>query len=92
MSFEEKSFLNKILKNWEPCKKVFSVLLYRGSQDGWNYKNFHDRCDNKGPTITLFEVNGKNKRCGGYTSVNWDCSNTFKSDCNSFLFSLDLKQ
>lgn len=29
-------------------------LLWRGSSHGWLRKDFHDRCDSKGPTITLF--------------------------------------
>ncbi len=55
------------------------------------YKDFHDRCDGKGGTITLFKVKDKNKRCGGYTSISWDSSKTLKSDSKSFLFSLDLR-
>ncbi len=67
------------------------MLLYRGSKDGWKCKDFHDRCDGKGGTITLFKVKDKNKRCGGYTSISWDSSCTGKSDSKSFLFSLDLR-
>ena len=37
------------------------MLLYRGSKDGWKYKDFHDRCDGKGGTITLFKVKDNNK-------------------------------
>ena len=45
-------FLNKILertggKNME--------LLYRGSRDGMSGDAFHNRCNNKGPTISLFQ-------------------------------------
>ena len=29
-------------------------LLYRGSVDGWMYKDFHTKCDKKGPTVCLF--------------------------------------
>ena len=44
-------------------------LLYRGTRDGYEPKNFHDKCDNKGPTITLYQ----NEKCifGGYNSNSW---------------------
>ncbi len=49
--------------------KLFSTkLLYRGSRDGWMAKDFHSRCDRKGPTITFFKI--KNGDCiGGFTSA-----------------------
>ena len=28
-------------------------LLYRSSRDGWKALDFHDKCDNKGTTITV---------------------------------------
>ena len=40
-------------------------LLYRGTRDGMNSKNFHEKCDEKGPTITLFR-NDKGNLFGGY--------------------------
>ncbi len=47
---EDVSFLITLLKN-----KVMEItLLYRGSVHGWTAKDFHDNCDNKGPTISLF--------------------------------------
>jgi hypothetical protein len=43
-------------------------LLFRGSIHGWNFKDFHSRCDGQGPTISLFKV--KDGDCiGGYTSA-----------------------
>ena len=30
-----------------------STLLFRGSQDGFRAKLFHNKCDNKGPTLTI---------------------------------------
>ena len=32
----------------------------------------------------------KNKIFGGFTTVNWDTSGYYKSDTNSFIFSVDL--
>jgi hypothetical protein len=50
-SINEKAneFLQKILKN----KEASLTLHYRGSTDGWMFKDFHNRCDDKGPTLTL---------------------------------------
>jgi hypothetical protein len=31
-------------------------LLYKGSRDGFNAKDFHRLCDNKGPTITVIRT------------------------------------
>ena len=32
-------------------------VLYRASSDGWNAIDFHSRCDNKGPTVTVIKCN-----------------------------------
>ena len=44
-------------------------LCYRASVHGWSSKDFHTRCDNKGPTVTIVKVG----ECifGGYTDQNW---------------------
>ncbi|CAG8562215.1 291_t:CDS:2 [Paraglomus occultum] len=34
-------------------------LLYRGSRDGFSAKMFHNRCDNKGPTIVVVRIEKK---------------------------------
>ena len=70
-------------------KKIMNVeLLYRGTRDGDNAKNFHEKCDNKGPTITLCkEKNGI--IFGGYTETAWDSrKDHVKSDRNAFIFSI----
>ena len=30
-------------------------LLYRGTKDGTTSLKFHEKCDNKGPTICLYK-------------------------------------
>ena len=68
-------------------KKLVTVLLFRGSQHGWMHKDFHSRCDKKGPTISLFKV--KDGDCiGGFTTCQWDSSGGFYADKDSFLFNL----
>lgn len=49
---EEKIYLLKLLGN----KILVTTLLFRGSIHGWKWKDFHSRCDNKGPTISLFKI------------------------------------
>lgn len=45
-------------------------------------------CDNKGATLTLIKTNGGHT-FGGFTTISWDSSNSYKNDIHSFLFSLD---
>ena len=70
-------------------------LIYKMTKDEEN--NFHNKCDNIGPTLTLIKIK-KNKisesynRIGGFTSINWDCSEQFKIDEQAFIFSLTQKK
>ena len=60
----EKNYLFTLLGN------ISTTLLYNGSAHGWWAKDFHSRCDNKGPTISLFKI--KDGDCvGGYTRAYW---------------------
>jgi len=66
-----------------------STLLYRASANGWTSANFHSNCDNKGPTITIIKTN-KDKIFGGFTSLPWDQSGSYRQDTTAFLFSVNL--
>ena len=83
-SNKEKEFLNKILE-WSGLKTM--DLIYRGSRDGMTSNDFHKKCDNQGPTITLLR-NDKGYIFGGYTSVSWTGDGNYHSDPKSFLFTL----
>ena len=61
---QEKEYLLKLLGN----KRFVTYMLYRGSDHGWKRKDFHDRCDKKGPTISLFKVKDGDV-IGGYTTA-----------------------
>ena len=76
-------FLKKMLE-WTGYKKM--ELIYRGTRDGMTSKNFHDKCDNKGPSITLFQ----NEKCifGGYISDSWLSNNKWFSSTDCFIFTL----
>ena len=62
-------------------------LLYRASYDGWEGEDFHLRCDNNGPTVTVI-------RCtdgylfGGFTSTAWASSDTYVACADAFIFLL----
>ena len=67
-------------------------LLFRASRDGFAANTFHDKCDNKGPTIVL--VQSGNYVFGGFTEKSWmkskscvECSSlhlTLKSSRDDF--------
>ena len=62
-------------------------LIYRGTRDGDSSKNFHEKCDNQGPTITLIK-NEKGNIFGGFSSISWTSQGGWKQAPNSFLFTL----
>ena len=71
-------------------RKVKFNLIYRATRDGDKTANFHDRCDNKGPTLVLIETI-KGRRFGGYTEENW-IKEKDMFDNKAFCFSIDLKK
>lgn len=57
------TLLSKKIKN--------TTLLYRATRDGDSAKDFHEKCDNKGLTLTL--CRGRDDIIfGGYTEAEWD--------------------
>jgi len=73
----------KKLNEWIGYKKM--ELIYRGTRDGMT---FHNKCDNKGETITLIK-NEKGNIFGGYASIPWTSANqTWYSAPESFIFTL----
>ena len=44
--------------------------MYKLSQDGPTSEEFHRKCDNKGATVSFFELENGMK-LAGYTSKNW---------------------
>ena len=83
-SKKNNEFIKKLLE-WSGFKKM--KLLYRGTRDGDSSKNFHEKCDNKGPTITLCQ-HEKGYIFGGFSSNSWNSDSGYSSSPNSFLFSL----
>ena len=62
-------------------------LLYRGSQDGCKASDFHDKCDNKGATITVIWSTG-DFIFGGFSDKAWTSSGNYCASDKAFLFSL----
>ena len=80
------------IKFWiNPSRKIKTELLYRLSENGDKFSTFHELCDNKGPTLTLFHVNDGNK-VGIYTPLSWDSNSEWKFDMDTFIFNLNKNQ
>jgi hypothetical protein len=67
------------------------TLLYRGSRDGFGAEDFHLKCDNKSPTLTIIKAQESGYIFGGYTEAEWDSTYEYRVDPNTFLFSLTNK-
>ena len=83
-SNRENEFLEKLCE-WSGYKNM--DLIFRGSRDGMTSNSFHDKCDNQGPTISLFK-NNQGYIFGGFTFASWTKDGNYHSDSNSFLFTL----
>lgn len=85
-SNNKKEFVKKIYE-WSWYKKM--ELIYRGSRDGSDSKDFHKKCDHKGPTIVLYK-NEKGYIFGGYSPISWvgeENGKWYKND-DCFIFTL----
>ena len=83
-SKREDEFISKILE-WSGYKRM--ELIYRGSRDGTTSNIFHNKCDNKGPTIILFK-NEKGNIYGGYCPISWKSEGGWQSVPEAFIFTL----
>jgi hypothetical protein len=65
------------------------LLLWRGSRDGFQAKDFHDRCDGHSNTLTLI-LEKKGNIFGGFTPLAWEsvCCNKPDISLSSCLFPL----
>lgn len=85
LTSEDIEYLDKLFNY-----KIFLLtLLYRGSRDGWRFKDFHYKCDYLGPSITLLKI--QDGCCiGGFTNAHWELSEEIKRkyDPEALLFNL----
>lgn len=86
--------MGSCLKDWDILqlsswlrKDCHFKLLYKISRDGGSAEKFHELCDNKGPTVTIY-YNTDNNVYGGYLSLSWQSSRSWITDTSSFLFQL----
>ena len=64
-------------------------LLWQGTRDGFGASVFHNKCNGKGPTVTVI-VSNNDKIFGGYTSESWGFG-VNKQDATAFIYSLTHK-
>ena len=60
------------LVEWVEDEKFSWKICYRASVDGWKGEDFHRKCDDVGPTVTLVKC-GRNV-FGGYADQSWECT------------------
>ncbi|CAF0859814.1 unnamed protein product [Didymodactylos carnosus] len=63
-------------------------LIYKGTRDGFDAKDFHRQCDGRSPTMTVLQSKQDGYLFGGYTAVAWSSTEGIKNDQNAFLFTL----
>lgn len=101
-SFTPSMIVNKedinLISNWiEPNTYFKYTLLYRASRDGDSAQDFHNKCDDKYPTVTLVATTDGWK-FGGYTDRGWesnsydDFDSIYRESKGAFLFSLNLQK
>ena len=83
----------EILKGWLPQGYKFDLkLLYKGSADGMSSWMFHEKCDNKGATITLIKCRfggaWESSVIGGFLDKSWNSDQIWGSSKEAFLFLL----
>ena len=67
-------------------------LVYQGSRDGFLAEDFHSRCDDIGPNVSLLKTD-KDVSIAGFTSASWASPDeqTEISDKTAVLFNLTNK-
>jgi len=89
---EDEECYNIDLKKWiNPTKNLKAQLLYRLSDNGEKYETFHELCDKKGPTLTLFHLKQNGLKLGIFTPLSWD-KDYSKNDLETFIFNLNKEQ
>jgi len=92
-NFAETTLLNidqkKVLGNW--CYATGWKLEYKATRDGFGSKDFHEKCDNKGETVTMIRST-EGYIFGGYTPLSWNSNSEYQKDASSrsFIFTLTI--
>jgi hypothetical protein len=64
-------------------KYRYIQLIYKASIDGFNSNIYHQRCDNKQPTMTIVKLNN-GKMIGGFTEFSWITDNNVEQNWSEF--------
>lgn len=80
-----------LLLSWLPNKPSKVTLLFDSKRDGDSASTFHEKCDNKKPTLIIIKSN-TNNIFGGYVTSSWTPNNSSVNSPNSFLFSINQRQ
>jgi hypothetical protein len=71
------------------CKDIYDLkLLLRGTVDGFTPSIFHEKCDNKGPSVVVLKIHKTGQIIGGYNPLGWKGIDVWGHTEDSFLFSL----
>ncbi|CEM39218.1 unnamed protein product [Vitrella brassicaformis CCMP3155] len=62
-------------------------LLYRGTRDSFDCRQFHRICDGQGHTLTV-ALSDKGHVFGGYSTRDWKSTGKFENTLHSWLFAL----
>ena len=88
----------KKLTNWieqKLNKNIILQLIFKMTENGFTAKDFHQYCDNKGPTLILIKTSN-DEIIGGFTPLNWEAKRERESKYDelglTFLFSLTLNK
>lgn len=78
-----RSLLDRTFGRWE--------LIYRASQDGFHRETLYEKCDGRGPTLTVAKLKNSETLVGGCTSVVWKRGHYWDSviDPDAFTFRLE---
>ena len=68
-------------------RRLGETIVYDAERDGWNSKNFHDFCDNKGPLLLLMRTMD-GEVIGGFTQAHWNSDGNYIPDPHAFLFEI----
>lgn len=82
-----KQTLNSWCDSSKDNKKQKWTLLYKASRDGFDAKIFHEKCDDKGPTIVVC-CTADGYIFGGYNNHSWTSKQCWIASKDAFLFSL----
>ncbi len=77
----------KTLRQWLPKGYNLKTILFSAEKDGFKNATFHEKCNNKGPTLTVVYAND-GYIFGGFTTKTWTSVGNYVADQEAFIFTL----